>query len=207
MGIDDLPYEGDGPEPSEWPTYTRAPRDSVFAIGVVSINYAQLEFALTAMFSTTLNIPISLASIIIPKIGNDVRTKLMIQTLPERPWPDRLKDQASHFITGFSICAENRNLLVHSNMFSGSPDAIVLFKSARDGRTIQCNPTLAELRKVADDMHTYFNYGLWLSNHINQNSGGCWDPTGAPFSLPDKPESPTPLEYTSSPFQVRPFGP
>jgi hypothetical protein len=85
-------------------------------------------------------------------------------------------------------------------------DAIILYKATNQGNTVLCNPTLAELRQVADDMHAFYGYGMALSNAINMNLG---DPpmatllSAAPLPWPDKPSSPRILNYTGGPQRVR----
>lgn len=102
-----------------------------------------------------------------------------------------------------SICAQkNRNFLMHSNIFYMTEDAIFLYKSDNMGKTISCNPTLAELHQVADDMNTYFHYGLALSNAINFNLIAPRT-IPSPFPWPGQPVAPRMLEYTGGPGPVR----
>jgi hypothetical protein len=127
----------------------------------------------------------------------------MREMLPTRHWPIPADDRAWHFIEAHKICYENRNKLMHSNLMSGSDRAIVLYKIGRDGKSTLTNPTLSELRQVADDMNKLFDYGLWLSNMINMNLLGQMPPAGDIASWPDKPPLPIPLEYTADPTPIR----
>jgi hypothetical protein len=187
---------------AEWPRYDVGPRECMFALGVVGVKYSQLEFALSAMFSTVTQIGSSATSILLPKIRNNVRLNLMRESLPDREWPAEVVQRIQHFMEGFNICAANRNLLMHSNIFIMSKDAILLFKTRNSGKTVTCNPTLAEVRQVADDMNALFEYGLALSNTININ---LIPPkmTLSPVPWPDKPSSPRSLSYTGAPQTVR----
>jgi len=137
----------------------------MFALGVAGVKYAQLEFALSGMFSTVTGMETEAVSRLLPKIRNNVRLDLMRESIPDRHWPNEISEQVQYFISGFNI----RNLLMHSNIFTMSQDAIILYKSTSAGRTVSCNPTLAEVRQVVDDMQGYFRYGLALSNAINFN--------------------------------------
>jgi len=103
------------------------------------------------------------------------------------------------FVEGHKICYENRNKLMHSNIVSGTQRSILLFKTERSGKTVAANPTLAELRQVADDMKTYFDFGLHLSNMINFELLGLKPQEGDRWhhAWPDKPALPNRLEYTS----------
>jgi hypothetical protein len=188
-----------------WPPYPVGPKDSVFALGVISANYAQLEFAVYAMFSTIMGLTSEVSSRIMYKIGPKMRDKLLREILPSREWPAEVSDLAQHFIEAHKICYENRNKLMHSNLHSMSRDAIILAKTGRDGKTTLANPLLSELQRVADDMKTYFDFGLHLSNMINLEILGLTGQAGDRWyeSWPGKPPLPIPLEYTSDPRPIR----
>jgi hypothetical protein len=175
----------------------------MFALGVVGVKYAQLEFALSGMLSTVAAMDRDATSRFISKYrNNNTRLDRMRQGLAERNWPAEIKERVSCFIDAFKVCADNRNLLMHSNIFYMSRDAIILYKSDNEGKTISCNPTLAEVRQAADDMNTYFDYGLALSKAINFNliAPGT---IPSPFPWPDAPAAPRSLEYMGGPQPVR----
>jgi hypothetical protein len=99
----------------------------------------------------------------------------------------------------FKILADNRNLLDHSNIFAGTATPISLYKYDRDGKTIHTVVTLEELRQVADDMMTYFNYGLSFANVIALDGA-----VGTIFSStwPSQPPLPQMLNYTTQPLPL-----
>jgi hypothetical protein len=185
-------------EPPAWPSYRIGPHDSVFALGVVSVNYASLEFALSGVFANVIGLTDDFSRALLPKIGNEDRITLLRQALCGRDWPADLKDHITHFIDGFKILAENRNQLMHSNMAAVTEERIALYKSnRRDGKTILTQINLADLRQVADEMMAYYDYGSMISNVITLLSyPGGWhppDPLLAKLPLPRK------LEYSSLP--------
>ena len=98
-------------EPPAWPSYRIGPHDSVFALGVVSVNYASLEFALTGVFANVIGLTDDFTRALLPKIGNEDRIALLRQALCGRDWPADLKEHITQFIDGFKILAENRNQL------------------------------------------------------------------------------------------------
>jgi hypothetical protein len=190
---------------SKWPTYPIGPESSVFALGVVSVNYARLEHAVHGMFAVILGITGDVSYRLMYKIGPEMRDRLMREMLPTRKWPANVMDLANHFLKAHKTCYENRNLLMHSNLVTGSARTIVLYKTGRDGKTTLVNPLLKELRQVADDMKTYFDFGLHLSNMINFDLLGA-KPQPGDLSFrewPDKPPLPVPLVYTSDPMMPR----
>jgi hypothetical protein len=109
-------------------------------------------------------------------------------------WPTPIKEGITHFIDGFEILAENRNLLMHSNLIAGVEDLIALYKSNRRGETILTVIDPAELRQVADDMMAYRLYGLALGNAVALPSAHR-----AATLPPPKPPLPRKLEYSSQP--------
>ena len=48
-------------EPSVWLSYEIGPRESVFALGVVSVNYARLEWALGGVFANVVELTSEIA--------------------------------------------------------------------------------------------------------------------------------------------------
>jgi hypothetical protein len=191
--------------PEKWPNYPTGPEDSIFALGVITSNYARLEFAVFGVFTSILGLEADVSSRLMYKTTPEMRDKLMREVLPTRDWPDQVKELVQHFIDAHKICYENRNKIAHSNLHSLSPDAIILSKTNRDGRTVLANPLLRELRQVADDMKVYFDYGLWLSNMINLEVLGLKPREGDRWyrSWPEKPRLPEPLEYTSETRAIR----
>lgn len=193
------------PETPEWPSYEIGPKDSIFALGVVSANFVRLESAVYAMFGTILGIDGNLSSRLMFKIGPEMRDRLMREMLPTRVWPKEVQDMAWHFIEGHKVCYENRNKLMHSSVFAHHPYAIVFHKVGRDGKGTIANPLLSELRKVADDMMAFYEFGQQLSNMINFEILGFKPHAGDPWykSWPGTPPLPSPLEYTSGPVPLR----
>jgi hypothetical protein len=97
------------------------------------------------------------------------------------------------------ILADNRNLLDHSNIFSGSDEPISLYKYDHDGNTIHTLVTAEELRQVADDMMTYYNYGLSFGNSIAPDGT---EGTIVSSRFPSQPPLPQKLNYTTQRLPV-----
>jgi hypothetical protein len=133
----------------------------------------------------------------IAKIGNLAAIDLMEQKLGQIGWPDDFKEHTKHFISGFKVCSDNRNTLMHSGLaWTGPQGETFLFKTTRRGKTHGAAPTLDELRKTADDMHVYADFGRALGNAIN---------VGSPspiFPIPTKPPLPSKLDYTGEPIPL-----
>jgi hypothetical protein len=178
-------------------------KDSILAIGVVSVNYSQLEFAMTAMFATITGCSMQFATMLMPKITNQYRTDLMDRMLETRSWADDIKARCERFIAGFRILADNRNLLMHSGMAASIHEPTLLYKVTKQGNTELCQVTPQELRQIADDMTVYFRYGLHISNVINIEILGVTPQAGDFGAFPDMPPLPIPLKYSGRPLQVQ----
>lgn len=185
-----------------WPPYQTGPRDSIFALGVASVNYARLEFAMQAILGNVIG-SLLLSSIVMPKVGNDVRIKIARQMLPSTGWPKNIIGLVTDFLDAFDTLSENRNLLMHSNLVAGTQDQIALYKTNRAGDTILCQIPSNDLRQVADDLRAYFLFGIDLSNWISFQLLGLSSALGLtggePHPLPKKPPAPRKLDYTPQP--------
>jgi hypothetical protein len=186
-----------------WPNAIVGNKDSILAIGAVSVNYARLEFAMTAMFATISGCAIQVATLLVQKIPTPGRPDLMRKLLAMRQaWPTDVRDRCAHFINGFGTLADNRNLLMHSSVAASIEQAITLYKTTKQGTTELCVVSVPELRQVADDMLVYFYYGLRLSNVINFELLGIKPHPGENASWPDTPPLPSPLKYSARPLPV-----
>ena len=182
-----------------WPVYEIGPRDSVFAIGVASVNYARLEFAFSGVFAQVLGKTNKEVWALLPKLNNKKRQREMRKRLKELDWPDETKDRVSHFIEAFKILVKNRNLLDHSAVFASAEGPTSLYKYDTEGNTIHTVLTTGELRTVADEIIAYNDYGLLFSSSIGPK--GALN-THFRSTWPDPPPLPRALEYTSNPIAI-----
>jgi hypothetical protein len=91
-------------ENSNWPTYRIGPRDSIFAVGVASVNFAELETALQFVFGTAFDTGSEDATMLVSKMGAEATVILLRQKLPKTDWTDATKDLVEHFLKGFEVC-------------------------------------------------------------------------------------------------------
>jgi hypothetical protein len=184
-------------DPPKWPAYEIGPRESVFALGVASVNYARLEFVFRLLFSTVTETPLDLTNALFMKLGNDGRTDLIERALPSRHWPEPANDYVRHFVAGFRKCAENRNHLMHSDVDErGDTSLTLLSKLNKRGVRIISITDLNELRTVADDMRAYSDFGLAVSRSIYAEIFGSALARADGFvPWPSKPAEPHCLHY------------
>jgi hypothetical protein len=180
-----------------WPPYLVAPNDSLLALGVVCVNYARFERAITWVFSAVTAQPEEYAAIIIARTNAVDRGRFIRLFLEKTDWPDEplAKDIVQHFTKAADILAKNRNFLVHSNIVHATNDRAAFYVMSKRGNMMQTEAGLDEIRRVADDLYIYFNFGLDVANYIavkihklDLEAG-----TVAFYSSPDKPPLPTPF--------------
>lgn len=186
---------------TDWPQYQIGPKDSVFALGVVSANYVKYEQCVLGMFIVIVGLDVVSGRSIMFKLGTDVREKLMREMILTWPWPEDTIELCNHFIDAHKIIVENRNKLMHSNiMYHGKNHDGMLYKTMRDGTYRFSMPSLVELRRVADDMQIYHNFGVQLATKLKADILKIPPLEGEVIfnTWPDKPPLPIPLQYSPS---------
>jgi hypothetical protein len=150
-----------------WPEYLDGRKESIFALGVITLNYGFLENIMGCVFAAATGIDPGKSEIIFQKIRNDVRGSIIRQSLPAE-WPADIVGCVEHFLKGYDACALNRHDVMHSHSGGtyvppSGEAAAILSKHTRAGRVVCCAPSVAELREIADAMNTFGLYGAHLS--------------------------------------------
>jgi hypothetical protein len=188
----------------EWPTYPIGPRDSLFAIGVVSTKFTELESIFRFMFSTIFSFSTDDGNMIYAKIGNEAAVDLARRRLVITTWPKHARDDVAHFLKAFEICKANRDGLMHASLAWHSQN-IYLMKNTKSGKTQIASPTIDELRETANSINKFIEYGSNLGNAINNMfvEGPIPVFPASAFPWPDRPPLPHNLGYTSDPLPAR----
>src|ERR1700694_5794823 len=92
-----------------WPEYLPAPSDDVFAIGVVALNYGQMESMFKHLFAVVTRMNDFQVSALFYRIPNNTRLNVLSDLMNQTTLPEKLKDRVLHFCDGFKICAANRH--------------------------------------------------------------------------------------------------
>ena len=172
---------------TNWPSFATGPRDSIFALGVVCVKFVELESVFQFVFETILGLdPDRDMGKIFTKLGTRAALELSQDCVRQMGRSDEVKDQISHFLSAMKICADNRNVLMHSHMVPRFGDKTVLSKKSKSGSYLYLSIPLAQLRRVADEMNAYCNYGRMLRNALNPVTAYPW---------PKKPSLPVALKY------------
>jgi hypothetical protein len=190
----------------EWPTYLPGPRENIFALGVISLAYSNFEWLFAGVFREVTQTPDTVLRILFSKLPNNIRMETLSNFLEKMDWPEGLKDDIKHFMKGFQICAENRNLLMHS--YSGGVRAstgdIVIMRTARSGDEVISLSTLPELREIADAINAFNSYAADVMVGINvfrQKKRKGEDISSFQSPSPDRPPLPRSLSWLPRPAE------
>ena len=150
----------------KWPRYEVAQDDSVFALGVVSINYARFERTHVWMLAAVANMSEDQASVIVGRTNASEHINLVETFLKRRTWPNGVSEAIGHYIKAARVLIDSRNALIHSNLVRSTENRTAVYSLSRQGRSSMFHATLDEIRRVADDLEAYFTFGLMLANYI-----------------------------------------
>jgi hypothetical protein len=177
------------------------------ALGVVATNYNHLEFMFLLLFREYM--PGGSAPIVtFSHLSNFNRREVFQALLDDQERDPVTRDRLDHFVSGFDICTENRNFLMHSlTQNAGRGDDVrklhlELAKRAKSQPTRHnvVRLSVSDIRRIANEMDTLDEYGfslvLWL---MARKTGGTLKlygdhgPERIP-ALPDKPDRPEKLD-------------
>jgi hypothetical protein len=98
----------------EWPPYRVGKPEYLHALGVIASVFNQLEFRFRSLFSIYVQSPDGNPYDLFARKNNQERQRLMAEALPNSLHPQQIKDCVAYFLTGYRVCTDNRNILMHS---------------------------------------------------------------------------------------------
>jgi hypothetical protein len=153
----------------KWPRYEIGHKDYIFALGVISANFNELEGSLRLLFAINVRLSTDAMSFLFARLDNSQRMMLIRHCLTELPYNEREKHAIEHFIKGYAICAENRNILLHAEVhYAASADSkrkrVMFYKDSKKPPHFpnRYTPSLKALRAIADAMNAFSEYGSHL---------------------------------------------
>lgn len=150
----------------KWPVYLTGPHESMHALGVVSVNFANFERAVTWVFAAVSKKVEKEARQIHAREGIANCIMKIKEGSDARGWSGPAEEQVRHFAAAARILVQNRNLLIHSVVVSDTNDTANLYRTQRTGDTEMVQATTAQIRAIADDLHRYFSFARRLANCI-----------------------------------------
>lgn len=194
------------PSKAQWPSYMPLPREDIFALGVISLNYCHLENMFRLLFSSVARWNDFQTAAVFHRLANNIRMDVISELLTKTTIPVETKKLIEHFVTGFRLCADARNLIMHSSSGglhrSDRAVGLVLERHSKTGNKLVCYLTLDDLRRVADDIHRYMTFGAYVVTEVKNYVTHLQDDHAEDFrSLPptlrERPPLPIPLSWRS----------
>lgn len=157
-------------EQDNWPLpdYPTAGAKHVHAMGVISLNYNNLEFALFRLFGHHLernDVPIATAWTLYSQLQESRRPQALRSIFRTSESDEIVRTHVDHAIDVFNICKDNRNWLFHSRMSYEPTGEMTLTKTVKeDWNSINViDVSLTEMRRVADDIFGCWDYAyeIW----------------------------------------------
>jgi hypothetical protein len=141
----------------------------VHAIGQVTLAYNHLESYLGLIFRLCMPTDVSFSERLFYKMNNRDRIDLLAGIIRSSRFHNQAKDRLNYLLQCYNICTENRNILMHATAEEAYAGVLHISKrSSNDPMTSnRFQIPLAELRMVADQMHTLsaymMNLQFWLA--------------------------------------------
>jgi hypothetical protein len=181
-----------------WEDYQKSYQEDIFTLGMIALNYGQLENAFRHIFSAVTGLNASQVAALFERLPNNHRQDVLSELMAQLSLPPGLKADISYFATGFKTCLENRNAIMHAHLGgsvigAGPKEGIALHKFTKSGKRQTCFPSLTELRAIAESMRGYAVFGVWLTAII---SAARHPEIGAPQPEPSLGRPPPPPELS-----------
>jgi hypothetical protein len=146
-------------------------REHVYGLGLISLNYNLFESALQYILWNYTSVETT--NFFFDRWNNEERTAAIRHFAKEEEDDPIVLDHIDHLMTYFSICAENRNILMHSRQsFSGEkppPGVLSLEKRLRNrtgGRNV-FHLDLPVIKRVSNEIIKGITYCVAIDDYVN----------------------------------------
>lgn len=180
-----------------WPPYSVSSNKYAQAVGILCINYNNLEAKLLELAMHFSNAPADIMAFSFVRLGNETRLDLLKRIFSDNVSDTSFKDYANYFARGFKACAENRNIVLHSQVTAVSTDHITIAKKrSKSGDESVYYFGLDIVRRVADEIFEWSRFGHLIVGHalyLERASEKTWPEDWTilgPRTLPEKPKLP-----------------
>jgi hypothetical protein len=185
---------------TRWPSYLKGTLDDVTALGVVALNYSELEVTFHRLSAVISGVDAAHVAKF-HEIKNTGRVQAIKNAISKSNLPDKLKDYAGYFVQCYEQCARNRNEMMHSRIGGEHIDAVsgnkgfIFSKYSRSGEQL-FSTGLDDLHMIADQIHEITGFGNTVAFFVSQ----FWRHRKNSTSLlKEKPAFPAALHWQSLP--------
>jgi len=149
-------------------------REHVYGLGLISLNYNLFESTLQYILWNYTSV--TTANFFFDKWSNEERTAAIRHFSKETEDDPIVLDHIDYLMTYFSICVENRNILMHSRQtFTGDkppPGVLSIEKRLRDrtgGKNV-FHLDLEIIKRVSNEIIAGVTYSINLDQYVNYRS-------------------------------------
>lgn len=192
---------GGDPTKQRWPDYMPLPRDDIYAIGIIALNFCLLEGMFRNLLSAVTHWNQYEVAALFHRINNRTRLDILSDLIGKTPLPDETKGDVTHFADGYEKCTDNRNFIMHSIAAGQHSGGLVLQRRTRAGDVKECRLARGDLERIADEIHAFMTWGAWVDSDIRSFSthfarGKPEEYRGrSPSTLREKPPLPAALNW------------
>ena len=187
----------------KWPTYAIGSPEAIFCVGMISVNFAELTSVFSYIFTEIFDLDMDGGRAIVSKIGEKYTIDLAKERLKSEKFEIKNADLLGYFLTGFDVCLQNRNELLHAELSWMRTDRPFFVRASRQGNMIGCLVTVQELQNFADSIKEFSNFGRAVINANGWPELAKLIENAPPISdipSPDKPLLPKRIEFRSGPL-------
>jgi hypothetical protein len=153
-----------------WPKYPTGPKDHLYALGVISLNFNLYEYSLTVFLERYLTKDV--AGFLFDKLTNFERAAII--RLLMKVEPEEVIEDIEYLLRHFATCAQNRHNLLHSRLALGGGtlliDVLAIEKFARGNpeKILEFHLETGDLHRTADEMYAGFEFVLGLFHYFRK---------------------------------------
>lgn len=171
-------------------------REHVYGLGLISLNYNLFESTLQYILWNYTSL--ATTRFFFDKWNNEERIAAIRHFAREEEEEEIVLSHIDHLMTYFSICAENRNILMHSRQSPArdkpGPEYLSLEKRLRNGAKNVFHLDLNTLRRVSNEIIRGVTYSVEINDYLGYRQPLNRLVRPGPPSLPSKPKLPRKLD-------------
>ena len=190
------------------PVYRTVGAKLAHAMGVVTLNFNNLEFVCFRLYAHHLermSVPLATAWAMYSPLQEGRRGPAIEHMFATAESDDEVKGHVEYALSGFNTCQRNRSWLSHGRTSDLPAETMKLSKTNRDdwSRINVLGVSLADVRRVADECFAFWEYGydIWsyLQGRDLKDRLPAFQAATSRTTLPERPALPHSLDPSQIP--------